>query len=398
MCRDLYYFNPDHEMAIADGHESYTLPGPIVRMANDLAWLPAYYAGESDAVMCSELPDAGFLNRLEEVFGLTARALTPEMVTGKWNAFRPWGWNPRAIGVFRRLKASWDPGFLEQLPVWNDSRKALYSRLYAAVFLQRLGGLLEVPPAILPVVCRSFREAEQVLQTGGRWMVKAPWSSSGRGILPVAGDRVTPAEIAWMEGVIRRQGAVTVEKLLDKVVDFALEFQVEDTGCRYLGISLFETGKGGEYGGNHLGSEQVLAAAVIRYTGESLFLRVREQVGSLLAEMLPGDYRGTVGVDMMVYRDTQGVFRIQPCVEINLRYNMGILSLALYKRLLFPESKGVFRLSFSARPGELLRLAEQYRQSHPLSLREGRIASGYLALTPVTTETTCLAWLLAGDE
>ena len=48
--RRLFLFNPENEMAIANGNPYYTPPATILKMAEDLAYLPAYYAGEEDAV------------------------------------------------------------------------------------------------------------------------------------------------------------------------------------------------------------------------------------------------------------------------------------------------------------------------------------------------------------
>ena len=41
-------------------------------------------------------------------------------------------------------------------------------------------------------------------------------------------------------------------------------------------------------------------------------------------QVFHGKYVGYLGVDMMIYEDESGEFGVQPCVEINLRYNMGI--------------------------------------------------------------------------
>ena len=46
----LYYFNPDTEMAIANGSPYYTPPANIVRMADELAYLPAYFSEQGDGI------------------------------------------------------------------------------------------------------------------------------------------------------------------------------------------------------------------------------------------------------------------------------------------------------------------------------------------------------------
>ena len=42
MKRTIYYFNPENDMALANFTPYYKAPAEIVRMANDLAALPAW--------------------------------------------------------------------------------------------------------------------------------------------------------------------------------------------------------------------------------------------------------------------------------------------------------------------------------------------------------------------
>ena len=46
--QDLYLFNPDNEISIANGTNGYTPKTNISVMAVDLAFLPAYLAGKGD--------------------------------------------------------------------------------------------------------------------------------------------------------------------------------------------------------------------------------------------------------------------------------------------------------------------------------------------------------------
>ena len=53
----LFCFNPDSEMAIANGGRFYTPPANIIRMAKDLGYLPAYFSDKGDAVLVQQKPD-----------------------------------------------------------------------------------------------------------------------------------------------------------------------------------------------------------------------------------------------------------------------------------------------------------------------------------------------------
>ena len=65
---DLYWFNPDNEMSVANGGASYTLPGNIAAMADDLSFLPACLAADGDFVLVPEPVDAFFLDRFRDLF------------------------------------------------------------------------------------------------------------------------------------------------------------------------------------------------------------------------------------------------------------------------------------------------------------------------------------------
>ena len=46
-----YMFNPDNDLALANGDMNYLPPRSARRMAIDLAFLPAWYADDGDAVL-----------------------------------------------------------------------------------------------------------------------------------------------------------------------------------------------------------------------------------------------------------------------------------------------------------------------------------------------------------
>ena len=64
--RHLYIFNPDCELAIANGSCFYTPSANVVKMGEDLAFLPAWLGKPDDMVLVKELPDASFRDFLSE--------------------------------------------------------------------------------------------------------------------------------------------------------------------------------------------------------------------------------------------------------------------------------------------------------------------------------------------
>ena len=72
---DLYLFNPDNEISIANGTNGYTPKANISIMAGDLAFLSAYLAKNADYVLVARMPDLNFMKGRREVFGLDCQPI-----------------------------------------------------------------------------------------------------------------------------------------------------------------------------------------------------------------------------------------------------------------------------------------------------------------------------------
>ena len=62
----LWIFNPDCEMAIANGSKYYMPPANVVTMAEDLAVLPVFLGESEDWVLVRNLPDPVFMASVYE--------------------------------------------------------------------------------------------------------------------------------------------------------------------------------------------------------------------------------------------------------------------------------------------------------------------------------------------
>ena len=164
-----------------------------------------------------------------------------------------------------------------------------------------------------------------------RIVIKAPWSSSGRGVRFVDGEMSSYHE-GWLRNVIQHQGSVIVEPYYAKVKDFGMEFYSDGVGhVNYLGLSLFHT-KNGAYTGNIIASEEEKQEMISRYISIDLISIIRDKIQTCFGN-LAGRYRGPFGIDMMVVRrDDGGGFLLHPCVEINLRRTMGHVAINLTER------------------------------------------------------------------
>ena len=397
--RAIHLFNPGYEAAVLSGQVRYTPPVNVQLMRRDLAALPIWYAEPGDWVWCEAGVEpllADFLPADIHPFGqvMTTPTLLQQMTTGAVCRAQPWGLSPDSLYRMAQLAQQGAGQIIGT--VWKTDYRRLTGRQTAAVCLSQLRALLpEVEWPQVPVFCSTLAEVNACVTSGkGPYVLKTPYSSSGRGLLWCT-EGLSEKESAWVQGAIRRQGAISVERGLDKVLDFAMEFQVEETGAvSYEGLSLFETAERGAYTGNRLASEAQLRQTLLNYVEEPLFEQVKQTLSQLLKVLYAPYYQGYIGVDMLIYRTETGAFAWHPCVEINMRYTMGLVALKLAQRLLAEQASGLFQIAYQKEEGEAYRLHQEAKAAHPLCLKAGRIVKGYLSLCPVTPATHYQAYLL----
>jgi len=326
----LHIFNPEHDIALASGLSNFTAPHAGRQLRHDLGFLPAIWAKEDDRIMVDDPEQAErswqkltyrtkTLLGIPSLVGVNSR-FTPTkrgVYSGQNPEVEPWGWNSALREHLIRLGVSEislpSSDYLQMV-------RNLSHRHTAATLLPKLrvegtvGEMFE---------CQQPEEVEALLTKYGQLVMKAPWSSSGRGLRFLSVER-TPFEqqAGWFRNVVKAQGCVMVEPYYNKVKDFGMEFQADGKGhITYLGLSLFHT-ENGAYTGNILATESVKREMISRYLSMELLDSVREMI---INRLDLSDYEGPFGIDMMVC-DTS---LLHPCVEINLRRTMGHVALAL---------------------------------------------------------------------
>lgn len=325
----LHIFNPDHDLALASHLANFTAPHAARALRSALGCLPAAWASEGDCVLVDDADHARKAYKRLALRGLPkapgvefveARALARLPI----GSIAPWGWNS-ALRAYL-LRHGVDKALLPSLDALDEVRM-LSHRATAASLLRVLrsteGTVGEA------VECRSVDEVEERLARWGRVVLKAPWSSSGRGLRFI--DRLGDAHLmGWLRNTLAQQGSVMAEPYIGKVKDFGMEFESDGEGrVRYVGLSLFST-VNGAYTGNILATERAKQEMLTRYLPISLLESVKATVEASLGARLKGVYRGPLGVDMMVATDeANGGFLLHPCVEVNLRRTMGHAALAL---------------------------------------------------------------------
>lgn len=319
----LHVFNPEHDLALAADLSNFTAPHAGRQLRADLGFLPALWAKSDDVVLVENADDAErrFRRLVRKPFGrFVEKTQTAQLPITDVDV---WGWDKavRASLLRQGVKA-------ELLPTEAAiaAIRDLSHRRYASIILEQLQGDGIIGKAMM---ADQLTTLQAYLDDKGRIVVKAPWSSSGRGVRFVE-DRLSPADEGWVKNIIARQGSIMMEPYYDKVKDFGMEFVSDGKGhVDYLGLSLFHTSNGA-YTGNILASEEEKIEMISRYIPEDLLESVRVKIVMLTGALFNQKYKGPFGVDMMIVgRDDRKGFLLHPCVEINLRRTMGHVALSL---------------------------------------------------------------------
>ena len=400
MISQIHYFNPGHETAVLVGSENYTPPANVQRMIRELSYLPVWYANSNDYVYVDEIASPRFFSLKPKEFRPFATLVTGKELKSLETSFTeleaaPWGLSPHSLHLFRQLKNNFNLNL--SVPAWKEDYFRLTGRQTAAECLELIRRQLpDLPIPVAPKFCKKIREVEKYLiLQNAPFVVKTPYSSSGRGLLWIPERKLTTKDRNWIEGAIAKQGIVSIECGLNKVQDLAMEFYSDGNGnVTYEGLSVFGTGEKGAYSGNVLGSQEYLSTPIKRWVGEDVYLQIQNAVTDALKRIYGNLYRGYLGVDMIIYKTKDGAHAIHPCIEINMRYTMGLVALRLSQKYLSPTAIGDFNITYENKDGEAYERHRFMKETYPLIIENGKIREGYLSLCPVTKETRYRAYML----
>lgn len=363
MALRLHIFNPEHDIALAHGSPLFTSPRAGRQLRADLGFLPALWAGEESVVWTDQPQEAWEAVRrlgLDVPPGLFVDTPSLRRLARQVEAVDPWGWDAalcrqlQRLGVNPRILPTAEE--LEEVRALSHRRTAKelldsiqhtsltdntieYSIKEKEEVIETTSKAVELTGEAIELTGEAIEVKDEaaLLQRLARWpeaVLKAPWSSSGRGVRMVSAP-VHSSVLQWALGVMRRQGSLMVEPLYHKVADFGMEFSANAEGFTYLGLSLFDT-SGSAYTGNVLATEEEKRTKLARYLSPTQIDSLRQLVLDCLEAISPRFRLGPFGIDMMIVRTEDGKTRVHPCVEINFRRTMGHVAIALQQRITTP--------------------------------------------------------------
>ena len=286
MSKQIYIFNPEHDLCIANGDENFVPPRSAVGFAKENMDLSEY------------------LKRPNK----------------QRRQIIPWGWNHSLKK--RHIKEGNDPGSLpsdEELQfIRTHSRREFALDVHSRLSYRD-------PKVIGPdyrIVATNVSEIEAFISANDSAVLKSPLSGSGKGIRFVR-ERLSESDEGWCRRIIDKQGSVIVERRFEIIKECAMLFECHHEGIDFIGYSLFES-RNGAYSRNILASNEEIEDIIAEYISRDTLTAIREDLISILSDALVGHYEGFLGVDQMICQTGSPVFI--PVSEINLRMTMGLIA------------------------------------------------------------------------
>lgn len=396
----IFYYNPTCEMAIANNHHSYQPPDRLKQFEKDLGEILLFLANQEDAVLCHDHPDQEFLDFWKMLGKSMPQFVTQDQITNHPQRGElvptPWGSSKPAQHFFKSLGLRLDLAS-KSLKDWEPTHQHFFSRETSAVFEHAwLNGVIpdfcRLPSS--PILAQTEEELMEFIEVSQHQaVIKSLWSSSGRGIFMIKQPEHAIPAITWAMGRIRREGAVVVEPLMEKVADFSFQLHLSPNNTiRFLGINYFSTDEEGKFDKEWIHQPEIFA----HIKQEKLLPDdwedqcVTHLLPTLQSMQWHTQYEGVLGMDAMIIKAPDSSLKVRCCVEINFRHNMGLINMAL-KPFFGDNTRGYWKIEQFER-GKWIEFYHEHRQKHPAVIVNKKLTSGFFPLVSPHKGKLYAAW------
>jgi hypothetical protein len=307
MVNKLWYMNADFEMELANPPNKKYFCSDIVseinqKLAPHLLWL----AQKGDVLILAE-PWSNevkeFARKQEvELVSPTSKIKYPEKF------FTPWGWTPSSISVGEKFGA-----------IVNKVDLELIARINSKLFSFQLEKEWKIALPTAAVIS-SFPELEEIVKViKGKWVIKSPMGVAARERVLGNGSSLTQGARVWIERKFKQKEQLIFQPWLEVIREYGIAMYILPNGeIDFVGVSDLQTNGAGTGIGYLLG-RQIPSNRLVELKN------IAKQVGNRLFQE---GYTGPAGVDALEH--SRG---LHPLLEINARYTMGFVAIAVEKAL-----------------------------------------------------------------
>ena len=378
----LFVFNPENDLALANGTPYFTPPKMAQKIRFDLQMLPFWLAEGGDFIYAPKsIENQAFIESVKSFLPSKSEINLRYDDLGELE-ITPWGWSEALRYEFSTKIDKVTDFNLQKLR--DLSSRETVTEVYNYFSIH---SAMNLPTS--PRLCKTLEEVKQFVADNQNCMIKAPWSGSGKGVFNVNTENFQ-VYLPWIKGTLKKQGSILCEVFLNKVQDFAMEFYSDGESVRFVGYSVFENNSRFSYEQAIVANEKGLRSYLEQYIAGEQLDYTKVALICCLNEIIPQEYKGYFGVDMMLYKDENGQIKIMPCIELNLRMTMGLVSCKLGNDLMSDGKRGIMKILFH--PDVEAREAYIKTLSQPQFV-DGKLENGSLLLTPIYRDSVYTAVL-----
>lgn len=302
--------NADFETEIAAPTGSYRRPASFDalnrRLAEHLLWL----ARPGDALLLREPWSEQLQSEARRRCVELVSPSRPERKSAR--IFTPWGWTPSAVAAGEHAGA-----VVEALPF--DTVARVNSKLWSHALEVELG--MAQKGAALAADFEELKESVERAcpNANDKWVVKSPHGFAARDRVLGRGPLLAEPQAKWSRGRLARGEILIFQPWLEVVREYGVVVEIAPNGSfEVQGISDLQTNGAGT------GTGYILGRAPAPQRVAEL-----ERIASLVCERLFREgYFGPVGIDALEHAGG-----LHPLLEINARYTMGFVALAVERSL-----------------------------------------------------------------
>lgn len=393
---EIYIFNPEHDLALANDDANFNAPQSAVQLARDLSCLPLWYAPNKSTIIAEQINEK-WLAKMGELFPQIALTnIYTTLACNNATSFHPWGWDKAILKKLTKLCKNTenigattinnslplpDEKMLEKITELSHRRNAIIAHRY---LIERVKSKKILRNTAIEI--KGYHDLISYVIQMTPSVYKAPWSGSGKGLCWTRTD-YTVNDANWCSNIIDKQKSIIAENIYDVVRDFAMTFSCKQQKAVFEGFSVFEA-EAGIYRCNSLMDEASVVNMLQQYKISSNDIdEVKNTLLAFIESEIAPHYDGILGVDMFIFK-SKNIFKWHPCVEINLRTTMGYVSKCVFDNIVANGSRGRFYIDYFKTPSKLHKNHEEKQANQPLKIIDNKVVSGYLSLTPIyeTTE------------
>jgi hypothetical protein len=302
--------NADFETELAYPAGTYHRPPSFDILNHQLAAHLLWLARPGDALLL-EKPFSEHLQR-EARRREVELVQTSEATQQESRIFTPWGWTPCAAATGERAGA-----IVRPIPFSTVAR--VNSKLWSHALEAELG--LALPCA---ATARTFEELQEAIAracplAGDKWVIKSPFGFAARERVLGRGPVLEEPQGRWAKRRLSKGETLIFQPWLEVRREYGVVMLItEDGACEIQGISDLQTNGAGT------GTGYILGRPPAPHRVAEL-----ERIALIAgARLFNEGYSGPAGIDALEH--ARG---LHPLLEINARYTMGFVALAVERSL-----------------------------------------------------------------